>query len=57
MICKKEGLRDYFEENFPQWANAVVKYSKETQFKCTALQDETEEYSNDISDGTLILIR
>ena len=51
LICKRENLRDEFEESFPQWARAVVKYCKDTQVKSTALQAETEEFHEDISDG------
>ena len=34
--------------------NAVVKYCKDTQVKCTALQTETEDYTEEISDGMLV---
>ena len=56
LICKKDNLRCDFEENYPLWAQAVVKYCKDTQIKCTSLQSETEKYSDDLTGGTFIHI-
>ncbi len=54
-ICQKDAIRDSFEEKFPQWAHAIVKYCKETQIRSTAIQAETKDYDTGIEDGVLII--
>ena len=51
LVCQKAGLKELFDESFPQWAHAVVKYCKEAQNRTTSLQLETETYDADIEDG------
>ena len=53
-MCQKAGLKEVFDESFPQWAHAVVKYCKEAQNRTTSLQLETETYDADIEDGKII---
>ena len=50
-MCKEENLRDSFEEKFPGWVKAVVKYCKETQVRSSSLQAETMEYSDTMIEG------
>lgn len=37
-ICKNQTSQDNLEENFPLWARAIVKSSRETQVGSSALQ-------------------
>ena len=48
LACKKEDLRDHFEDKFPLWARAIVIYCKDTQVRSTALQIETADYSEEL---------
>lgn len=50
--CKKDDIRDEFEDKFHDWAKAVIKYCKDTQVRSTALQAETAAYNEAISEGT-----
>ena len=51
LLCQQEEIRDNFESQFPLWAHAVCSYCKETQTRSSALQIETEEYSEGTDDG------
>ena len=51
-MCKSEPIREEFEEKFPLWAKAILKYCKETQIKSSALQMETVDFSDDLEDGS-----
>ena len=55
LACKKEDIRDTFEEVFPQWARAIVIYSRGTQIRSTALQTEIAGYADDMEDGVHML--
>lgn len=53
--CKKDDIRDHFEDRFPLWARAIVTYCKETQVRSTALQIETFDYDDTATnDGEFI---
>ena len=49
--CGKPDARAEFEESFPVWAKAIVLYCKDTQVRSTALQQETENFSEDTGLG------
>ena len=51
LSCQQEDIRDIFEGRFPRWAHAVCGYSKATQIRSSALQLETETYSDEMNDG------
>ena len=51
LSCQQEDIRDIFDDRFFRWAHAVCGYSKATQIRSSALQLETEAYSDEINDG------
>lgn len=44
-------MREQFDEDFMKWAVAVIKYSKETQMKNSAIQMVVSQHSEDSSAG------
>ena len=40
-LLKQPNIRDHFEEQYPLWAGAIVNYSRKTQVRSAALQEET----------------
>ena len=54
LLVKVDNLRQLFDDNFSVWCKAVILYCRETQLKTTALQEETEEYTDDLGDGMCI---
>ena len=44
-------IRDEFEEKFPLWAKAILRYCRDTQVKSTALQLETIDFTSDSDEG------
>lgn len=51
LCCKKDDLRQKFEETFFLWCRAIITYCKETQVRSTALQIETAGWNEDLGVG------
>ena len=51
LIIDRPNVREHFDEDFMKWAVAVIKYSKETQVKNSAIQMVVSQYSEDTSAG------
>ena len=54
LLCKQEDIRDNFEKQFPLWAHVVCRYCKDTQIRSSALQCETEDYSDEVDEGIIV---
>ena len=46
---ERQDVRERFDEDYMKWARAVIKYSKETQVKNSAIQLVVSGYSEDCS--------
>ena len=54
LVLQRENIRDEFEQCFPKWAEAIIKYCKDTQVRSSILQKITADYTEDsASEGTL----
>lgn len=51
LIIDRPNVREQFDEDFMKWAVAVIKYSKETQVKNSAIQMVVSQHSEDSSAG------
>jgi len=51
LIIERQNVRERFDEDYMKWARAVIKYSKETQVKNSAIQLVVSGYSEDCSAG------
>ena len=51
LVRQCEPIREEFEEKFPLWAKAILRYCRETQVKSSALQLETVDFNDDLEDG------
>ena len=51
LCCKKDNLRQKFEETFFLWSRAIITYCKETQVRSTSLQIETAGWNEDLGVG------
>ena len=51
LIMERQDVRERFDEDYMKWARAIIKYSKETQVKNSAIQLMVSVYSEDCSAG------
>ena len=48
---ERQDVRERFDEDYMKWARPIIKYSKETQVKNSAIQLMVSVYSEDCSAG------